>query len=89
MRRYQFPLLLVCTGAVWMLTGCEEPARRVKGGGGNAVLPSNQPPPGRGGSGPQIGQMAPEIEGKDADGKPFKLSDYRGKVVVLDFWGEW
>ena len=36
-----------------------------------------------------IGKMAPEIEGEDLDGKPFKLSDYRGKVVVLDFWGHW
>jgi thiol-disulfide isomerase/thioredoxin len=36
-----------------------------------------------------VGQVAPQIEGEDGDGKPFKLSDYRGKVVVLDFWGHW
>jgi hypothetical protein len=36
-----------------------------------------------------IGKVAPEIEGEDVDGKKFKLSDYRGKVVVLDFWGDW
>jgi hypothetical protein len=36
-----------------------------------------------------IGKVAPEIEGQDVDGKKFKLSDYRGKVVVLDFWGDW
>jgi hypothetical protein len=36
-----------------------------------------------------IGKAAPEIEGEDLDGKKFKLSDYRGKVVVLDFWGNW
>jgi len=36
-----------------------------------------------------IGKVAPDIVGKDADGVEFKLSDYRGKVVVLDFWGEW
>jgi hypothetical protein len=36
-----------------------------------------------------IGKKAPEIEGEDIDGKKFKLSDYRGKVVVLDFWGNW
>jgi hypothetical protein len=36
-----------------------------------------------------IGKVAPDIEGVDLDGKPFKLSDYRGKVVVLDFWGNW
>ena len=37
----------------------------------------------------QVGNLAPEIEGEDLDGRPFKLSDYRGKVVVLDFWGNW
>lgn len=36
-----------------------------------------------------IGKEAPNIEGEDADGKKFKLSDYRGKVVVLDFWASW
>jgi hypothetical protein len=36
-----------------------------------------------------IGREAPEIEGNDVDGVAFKLSDYRGKVVVLDFWGHW
>ena len=35
------------------------------------------------------GKVAPEIEGVDLDGVPFQLSDYRGKVVVLDFWGDW
>jgi hypothetical protein len=36
-----------------------------------------------------IGKEAPEIEGKDAEGIKFKLSDYRGKVVLLSFWGDW
>jgi hypothetical protein len=36
-----------------------------------------------------LGKAAPEITGQDADGKAFKLSDYRGKVVLLDFWGQW
>ncbi len=36
-----------------------------------------------------IGKVAPEIEGEDIDGVDFKLTDYRGKVVVLDFWGHW
>ena len=37
----------------------------------------------------QIGMEAPDIVGEDLDGVSFKLSDYRGKVVVLDFWGDW
>lgn len=36
-----------------------------------------------------IGKPAPEILGRDTHGKPFRLSDYRGKVVMLDFWGHW
>jgi peroxiredoxin len=36
-----------------------------------------------------IGKPAPEIEGKDIDGKTFKLSDYRGKVVALVCWASW
>jgi hypothetical protein len=36
-----------------------------------------------------IGKTAPEIEAEDLDGQKFKLSDYRGKVVVRDFWGHW
>jgi peroxiredoxin len=37
----------------------------------------------------EVGNLAPEIEGEDLEGVAFKLSDYRGKVVVLDFWGDW
>jgi hypothetical protein len=33
-----------------------------------------------------VGKEAEDIEAKDQDGKPFKLSDYRRKVVLLYFW---
>ncbi len=36
-----------------------------------------------------VGCIAPDIAGVDLDGVGFKLSDYRGKVVFLDFWGDW
>jgi len=36
-----------------------------------------------------VGKLAADIEGEDIDGKKFKLSDYRGKVILLDFWGHW
>jgi hypothetical protein len=36
-----------------------------------------------------IGKPSPEIRGVDLDGKAFKLSEYKGKVVVVDFWGDW
>jgi thiol-disulfide isomerase/thioredoxin len=36
-----------------------------------------------------VGKVAPEISGNDEEGKPFHLGDYRGKVVVLTFSGNW
>lgn len=36
-----------------------------------------------------IGMRALEIDGEDQDGKKFKLSDYKGKVVLLDFWSQY
>jgi thiol-disulfide isomerase/thioredoxin len=36
-----------------------------------------------------IGKIVPDISGEDLDGKSFKLSDYRGKVVMLSFWATW
>ena len=36
-----------------------------------------------------VGDPAPNIVGQDLDGFDFQLSDYRGKVVMLDFWGQW
>jgi thiol-disulfide isomerase/thioredoxin len=40
---------------------------------------------------PQLspGSVAPEIIGKDLEGNRLKLSDYRGKVVMLQFWAGW
>jgi thiol-disulfide isomerase/thioredoxin len=36
-----------------------------------------------------LGAEAPEIEGVDLHGRPMKLSSYRGRVVLLDFWASW
>ena len=34
-------------------------------------------------------QEAPDFALKDIDGKTVRLSDYRGKVILLDFWATW
>lgn len=36
-----------------------------------------------------VGEPAPDFTLKDASGSEHSLADYRGKVVVLDFWGSW
>ena len=37
----------------------------------------------------QVGMEVPDIAAEDVDGVAFKLSDYRGKVVMIDYWGFW
>ena len=36
-----------------------------------------------------IGSPAPDFTEKDTNGKPVRLSDFRGKYVLLDFWASW
>jgi putative protein kinase ArgK-like GTPase of G3E family len=36
-----------------------------------------------------VGKPVPDFTAKDIEGAAFKLSDYKGKVVLLDFWGFW
>jgi len=36
-----------------------------------------------------IGAMAPDFTENDVNGKPVRLSDFRGKYVLLDFWASW
>lgn len=37
----------------------------------------------------KIGSIAPDFTQDDANGKAIKLSSYRGKYVLLDFWASW
>ncbi|HXG47194.1 MAG TPA: TlpA disulfide reductase family protein, partial [Methylomirabilota bacterium] len=37
----------------------------------------------------RIGQMAPGFEAKTFDGRTLRLSDFRGKPVLLEFWATW
>jgi cytochrome oxidase Cu insertion factor (SCO1/SenC/PrrC family) len=77
MRYFRFGLLL----AIFLLAiGCElgrKPGKKM------TSAPTSDVP-----EGVTEGKRAPEITGEDADGTVFKLSDYRGKVVLLDFWFE-
>lgn len=44
----------------------------------------------RGAKAAAVGQPAPIINtSRTYDGKPFSLAEYRGKYVLIDFWGTW
>src|SRR5688572_16184913 len=48
--------------------------RQAQQGGGGVIL---------------IGQKAPEFVIQDSNGQDVRLSDYRGKLVFLNFWASW
>ena len=61
--------------AACLLTGCGTQPRSVKAA--SSVKPDAERHP------------APEFALKDADGKTVRLEDYKGKVVLLDFFATW
>jgi thiol-disulfide isomerase/thioredoxin len=38
---------------------------------------------------PKVGSIAPDITMNDTEGKPFSLSQLKGKYVLVDFWASW
>ena len=40
-------------------------------------------------TGIKVGDLAPEFELKDSNSDTIKLNDYRGNLVVVDFWASW
>jgi cytochrome c-type biogenesis protein len=52
------------------------------------VAPAANPPTAQNASAPPA-EPAPDVELKTTDGKPLKLSELRGQVVLLNFWATW
>lgn len=80
-------LIAIGLGA-WLLAGCalkETPIRRNPSPSSEASLLSEDERV----FAPWLGKPLPDFALKDLQGQPHRLSDYRGKVVLLNFWATW
>ncbi|MFG3054411.1 TlpA family protein disulfide reductase [Kitasatospora sp. NPDC048239] len=73
--------------AALVLTGCSSSASSGSGDGQIGFVSAKGSTISKASAGHR--QDAPDISGSTLEGKPVKLSDYRGKVVVLNVWGSW
>ena len=83
----QFLILGIIAGFLVSL-GCDQPSQ-IPDKAKAPSSPAPSTPVATASGGPPIGEIAPEIVGVDLDGVEFKLSDYRGQVIMLDFYGDW
>ena len=56
---------------------------------GSHTTSTSVPPPASGPGAPAIGKPAPSFGLRSADGALVNLEDYRGKIVLLNFWATW
>lgn len=85
--------LALIAGAVWVVSGAWLPwAESVLPEARSTSVPvirANLPDePGRP-SAPRLGMPTPDFEWQEPDGAKRKLSDLRGRVVVVNFWATW
>ncbi|MFF2045991.1 TlpA family protein disulfide reductase [Kitasatospora sp. NPDC058170] len=73
--------------AALALTGCSSSASSGSGDGQIGFVSAKGSTISKAAAGHR--QAAPDISGSTLEGNPVKLSDYRGKVVVLNVWGSW
>jgi peroxiredoxin len=68
---------VVLVVGIWRVTRVRHPGKGSLGGAASA------------GKGGLSGMAAPGFSLPDLDGRPLDLAQYRGKVVLLDFWATW
>lgn len=82
-RRRTPALLAAALLAAALMTGCSD---KVGSSGAQGFVSGN----GTIKTLPAADRKAPgEVSGRSLDGKPLALSDFRGKVVVVNVWGSW
>jgi len=74
-------LQLLISLLVFILLGCGNPEKESEPDRTSAVTTEKQ-------SLPNLGE-APDFEKRTLDGRTVRLSEYRGKVVILNFWATW
>ena len=69
--------LTACSGESAATDGAISPTLKTVDGGENGLIAEGDRPP------------APDLSGTTLDGERLDVADYRGKVVVLNFWASW
>ena len=72
--------ILAIVGAIYLLDSRQQ---------GTANAATSISVPGGTGQAPRVGSPAPDFELPNLDGKPVRLSDYRGQPVWINFWATW
>jgi thiol-disulfide isomerase/thioredoxin len=89
--RLSFTFGVLALIAAFMLPSCQSDAAKLKPNStaaANQPAPSNNPAPAPANAQPLAATVL-NTELKDLDGKAFKLSDYSGKVVIVNLWATW
>jgi thiol-disulfide isomerase/thioredoxin len=84
-KKYAFALMLATSVAIGLSAGGDRAAQASPGSQAAPGEPKPATPP----PAASKRQAAPDFEARDLSGKTVKLSDFRGKVVVIDFWATW
>lgn len=80
-------IALMAAAALWAPAFAAEPVTAAEAAP-QAATPG-KPPAKTARTQPAVGEMPPDFLGLDVAGKPVKVSDYRGKLVVISFWASW